>query len=134
MGDYFMKEIKWKRLMTITLTYKIEERSWIRDQSSYKQLILWGLIKIYIHNSIIRSLFWNSVTPTIEHLMIEISILNSDSTCLMHFVCLKSKVLPSLLQNTFQKVYLYPNGGWPTTRQTHALTPLIPSTPSSYEA
>ena len=27
-----------------------------------------------------------------------------------------------------------PNGGWPTTRQTHALTPLIPSAPSSYEA
>ena len=37
-------------------------------------------------------------------------------------------------------VYLFiprpspPNGGWPTTRQTHALTPLSPSTPSSYEA
>ena len=23
--------------------------------------------------------------------------------------------------------------GWPTTRQTHSVTPLIPSTPSSYE-
>ena len=26
-----------------------------------------------------------------------------------------------------------PNGGWPTTKETHELTPLIPSTPSTHE-
>ena len=48
----------------------------------------------------------------------------------------------NIIYNDIYFLYIYlfipsycpPNGGWPTTKQINALTPFIPSIPSSHQA